>query len=100
MLLSLANVKEDVLSVSSFSVSIILPRSLSAYLGVQSPACKEDNLVCSKLGAHLVLKAVLGFEIEADCIPFQEKGIQFSNTIIEAQAVQIIDGVQVEVDVS
>ncbi|KAG6909832.1 hypothetical protein DXG01_015105 [Tephrocybe rancida] len=62
---------------------------------VQSPACKEGNLVCSKLGAHLVLKCLLGLEIDPDNVPMQ--GImQDLVTVVEAQPVRAVDGVRVE----
>jgi len=67
------------------------------FIGVQSPACREDNLVCSKLGAHLILKCILGLDIEQGTVPFQGDGINDLVTVVEAQSVRAIDGIQVEV---
>ncbi|KAG6833473.1 hypothetical protein H0H87_006045 [Tephrocybe sp. NHM501043] len=65
-------------------------------LGVQSSACKEGNLVCSKLGAHLVLKCLLGLEIDPDNIPLQGEGLQDLETVVEAETVRAIESVRVE----
>lgn len=66
---------------------------------VQSPACKEGNLVCSKIGAFLVLQTVLGFEIDSTSIPFQGDGAQSLDTIVAASPVHAIDGIQEETDI-
>lgn len=69
------------------------------FLGVQSPACKEGNLVCSKIGALLILKSVLGFEIDSTSISVQGDSSQ-ANTIVEAAPVPTVDEIQVEVDIT
>ncbi|KAG5645882.1 hypothetical protein DXG03_005029 [Asterophora parasitica] len=61
---------------------------------VQSPACREGNLVCSKIGALLVIKCILGLEINEDSVPFQD--VVAHDTVVEAESVRIIDDVQVE----
>ncbi|KAG5716255.1 putative ATP-dependent helicase HRQ1 [Termitomyces sp. T112] len=61
----------------------------------QSSFCKENNLVCSKLGAHLILKCLLGTEIDPDSVPIQND-VQKSRTVVEAEMVHAIEGVQVE----
>jgi len=66
---------------------------------VQSPACKEGNLVCSKIGALLVLESILGLEIDPSSIPYQGDGTQPLDTIVEASSVCAIDGIQVEIDI-
>jgi DEAD/DEAH box helicase domain-containing protein len=68
-------------------------------LGVQSPACKEGNLVCSKIGALLVLQSILGFEIDSTSIPFLGDGTLPLDTIVEASPVRAIDRIQVEADI-
>ncbi|KAG6874311.1 hypothetical protein C0995_001536 [Termitomyces sp. Mi166 len=62
----------------------------------QSSSCKENNLVCSKLGAHLVLKCLLGTEIDPDGVPIQDD-VQILRTVVEAETVRAIEGVQVEI---
>jgi hypothetical protein len=64
--------------------------------GVQSPSCKEGNQVSSKLGARVILRGILGLDVDADSIPIQINDAW--NTVIEAQCVRPVDGVQVEVD--
>ena len=51
----------------------------------------------SKSGAHLVLKAVLGMAIDPDCVASQSD-VEAMETIVEAQAVPAVEGIQVESD--
>ncbi|KLO10412.1 DEAD/H helicase [Schizopora paradoxa] len=60
-----------------------------------SSYCKENNEVASKLGAQVLLRGVLGLPIDADAIPEQEDG-SFTVTIVEAQTVRAVEGVEVE----
>jgi DEAD/DEAH box helicase domain-containing protein len=64
---------------------------------VQSPACREGNLVCSKIGALLVFQTILGVEIVSTSIPVQ--GDIAEPTIVEAFPVRAIDRIQVEADI-
>ncbi|KDQ60612.1 hypothetical protein JAAARDRAFT_555490 [Jaapia argillacea MUCL 33604] len=64
---------------------------------VNSPSCREGNVVSSKLGAFVVLKSLLGLPIDPDSIPEQyEEPLQGYQTIIEAPPVRAIVGVDVE----
>lgn len=63
--------------------------------GIISSYCKENNEVASKLGAQVLLRGVLGLPIDADAIPEQEDG-SFTVTIVEAQTVRAVEGVEVE----
>ncbi|KAF9456135.1 P-loop containing nucleoside triphosphate hydrolase protein [Collybia nuda] len=63
---------------------------------VQSPSCKEGNVVCSKLGALLVLKGILGIYIDAQSVSLQ--GNETWDTIVEAPTVRNAEEVQVEHD--
>lgn len=63
--------------------------------GVISSYCKENNEVASKLGAQVLLRGVLGLPIDVDAIPEQEDG-NFTITVVEAQTVRAVEGVQVE----
>jgi DEAD/DEAH box helicase domain-containing protein len=64
--------------------------------GVQSAACKEGNEVSSKIGAYVILRAILGLEIDADSIPVQTEGLHVFNTVVEASSVRTLQGVDVE----
>lgn len=66
------------------------------FLGVQSPACKEGNKVCSKIGALVVMQDILGLDVDAEAIPFQGDGAW--NTIVEAPSVRNAEGIEVELD--
>lgn len=69
--------------------------SLICHEGVQSAFCKEGNKVCSKLGAELILKQILGLDINQDGIPYRMDPLPH-NTIVEAFPVSVADGVNVE----
>lgn len=65
-------------------------------IGVDSPACKEANEVSSKLGAQVILCGILGLTIDLNAIPDYDPG-SVPETIIEAESVRALDGVEVEV---
>ena len=66
------------------------------FLGVQSAVCKEGNEVSSKIGAQIILRAILGLEIDADSIPVQTERLNTFRTIVEASNVPAEKGVAVE----
>jgi DEAD/DEAH box helicase domain-containing protein len=56
-------------------------------------------LVSSKIGAQIVLRAVLGVHIDADAIPEQDDPSfdESAETVVEASSVKVaVDGVRVE----
>ncbi|KAG8858046.1 hypothetical protein FRB91_010520 [Serendipita sp. 411] len=61
---------------------------------IQSTTCKESNIVSSKLGARVVLRGLLNLPLEESAIPLDETGI--TNTIVDAEPVRIVPGVEVE----
>ncbi|KAH9930993.1 P-loop containing nucleoside triphosphate hydrolase protein [Fomitopsis serialis] len=64
---------------------------------IDSPTCKEGNLVSSKTGALVVLKAILGRPIDVDLIPeYPEPIAATQDTIIPATAVRAAEGIEVE----
>ncbi|OBZ75158.1 putative ATP-dependent helicase HRQ1 [Grifola frondosa] len=64
---------------------------------VDSPSCKEGNLVSSKVGALIILKALLGRPIDVDLISDHTPAADgVYNTIVEATSVRVIEGVEVE----
>lgn len=63
-------------------------------IGVQSANCKESNVVSSKLGARVVLRGLLDLPLEEDAIPLDVNGI--TNTVVDAEPVQVVPGVEVE----
>jgi DEAD/DEAH box helicase domain-containing protein len=65
--------------------------------GVQSPLCKVGSRVSSKLGARLILRGILGLEIDVDAIPMQNGGFDWS-TVVEATSVRVVGNVPVETD--
>lgn len=65
--------------------------------GVHSPLCKEGNKVSSKLGAQLILRGILGLEIDVDSIPMQDVEQDWS-TVVEATSVRLVGNVPVETD--
>ena len=71
---------------------------ISRLIGVQSPACKEGNVVCPKIGALLVLQTILGLKIDLSSIPLQSGWAEWE-TIVEASPVRAV-GVQVELEMS
>ncbi|OJT01605.1 ATP-dependent helicase HRQ1 [Trametes pubescens] len=66
---------------------------------VDSPACKEGNVVSSKTGALIVLKALLGRPIDVDLLhhePEDTAHTHVHDTVVEAVSVRTADGVEVE----
>ncbi|KAG1749078.1 DEAD H helicase [Suillus paluster] len=64
------------------------------YKCIHSATCSEGNVVASKAGALLVLKALLNLDIDTNSVA-QQPG-QGPDTIVEATYVRPLDGVQVE----
>ncbi|KAM6500695.1 P-loop containing nucleoside triphosphate hydrolase protein [Amanita muscaria] len=62
---------------------------------VQSPACKENNEVCSKLGAAIIIKTLLGRPLDPQQIT-QQTVLHGLNTIIMSGSVPASDGVVIE----
>ncbi|KAG1759683.1 DEAD H helicase [Suillus occidentalis] len=62
---------------------------------IHSATCSEGNVVASKIGALLILKALLNFDIDANSVAMQS-GSQGFETIVEAMYIRPLDGVQVE----
>jgi DEAD/DEAH box helicase domain-containing protein len=67
-----------------------------AVSGVQSGLCREDNQVSSKFGAHLILRSMLGFDVDPDTIPQQHERIGAFQTVVEATYIRPVDGTEVE----
>lgn len=64
---------------------------------IDSLSCKEGNLVSSKTGALIVLKAILGHPIDVDLIPEYPPEISnLPSTVVQAPAVRTAPGVEVE----
>ncbi|KAH9951273.1 DEAD/H helicase [Amylocystis lapponica] len=63
---------------------------------VDSPSCKEGNLVSSKAGALIILKALLGRPIDVDLIPEQPPSNTVHDTVVAATSVKATEGVRVE----
>ncbi|KAG9101110.1 hypothetical protein FRC06_003338 [Ceratobasidium sp. 370] len=64
---------------------------------VRGMKCAEGNIVCSKVGASLILKSLLDIEIDPDTVPnFGASDVP--DTIIEAESVRTASGVKVEFD--
>lgn len=77
--------------------------SVHTITGVQSPSCKEGNKVSSKLGALLILKGILGMEIDPDSVPYEiddRPGPQGHDSIVDASPVRTTGDVEVEVTVA
>ncbi|KAG2149330.1 DEAD H helicase [Suillus clintonianus] len=62
---------------------------------IHSATCSEGNAVASKIGALLILKALLNLDIDADSIA-KQFGSRGPETIVEATYVRPLDGIQVE----
>ncbi|KAF8556873.1 P-loop containing nucleoside triphosphate hydrolase protein [Imleria badia] len=63
---------------------------------IHSATCREENKVSSKLGALLVLRGFLDLEINAESIPERVDEETGFDTIVEADYVRAVDGVEVE----
>lgn len=42
-------------------------------IGISSTVCSQGNIVCSKIGAQVVLASLLGYTIDVDAIPEQQE---------------------------
>ena len=70
---------------------------MNATIGVVSPSCKEGNLVSSKAGALVIIKALLGQPIDIDLLDRQSGQSQpLHDTVVEAITVRVAEGVEVE----
>lgn len=67
-----------------------------SFKGIHSTTCKQGNEVSNKLGCHLILRSILGMDIDPDSIPDQDEMFEVYNTIVEAEQVRAVDGVEVE----
>ncbi|EPQ58049.1 P-loop containing nucleoside triphosphate hydrolase protein [Gloeophyllum trabeum ATCC 11539] len=66
---------------------------------VNSPSCKEGNVVSSKLGALLILKTILEMPIDPNAFQDQyESPDEAHQTIVQASFVRPVEGVEVEAD--
>ncbi|KAK0240550.1 P-loop containing nucleoside triphosphate hydrolase protein [Armillaria nabsnona] len=64
---------------------------------VQSPSCKEGNKVCSKSGALVILKALLGYEVDPDSIPDEHDTFEGgTDTIVSASHVRKLGDIEIE----
>jgi hypothetical protein len=90
-----ANVMGDAENVR-LVISETYKKSYRRTAGILSPSCREHNEVRSKLGAQIILRAILGLEIDTDRIPRLDG--PWSTTIVEASRVRQADGVQIELD--
>lgn len=89
------NATKDAQHVSGQSIAFV--RCSFCIIGIDSPSCKEGNLVSSKTGALIVLKAILGRPIDVDLIPeYPPANNSLHDTIIEAIAVRAAEGIEVE----
>lgn len=66
------------------------------FAGVISSNCKENNLVISKPGALIILKAILGKPIDRDLLIPSDNDALTHETVVPATPVRTIDGVQTE----
>ncbi|KAF7972104.1 hypothetical protein HWV62_18928 [Athelia sp. TMB] len=67
------------------------------YKCVQSPLCRDGNQIFSKIGAQLILRSLVGLEIDPESIPVQNEGTSKFQTVVEASYVRPLDGTQVEI---
>lgn len=65
--------------------------------GVDSPACKEHNEVSSKLGAQVILRGILGLSLGLSDFPDVDDSEAVAETVIDAESVGAIEGIEVEV---
>ncbi|TCD65415.1 hypothetical protein EIP91_002714 [Steccherinum ochraceum] len=65
---------------------------------VVSPACRENNVVSSKVGAAIVLKALAGLPVDVDLLVPQDAPSAAFDTITEAPIVSVAQGVELEKD--
>lgn len=72
------------------------PKRHRPFPGIHSTKCKEENKVASKLGALLILRGLLSLEIDPEIIPERVDEETGFDTIVEADYVRAVDGVEVE----
>ncbi|KAK0448318.1 P-loop containing nucleoside triphosphate hydrolase protein [Desarmillaria tabescens] len=66
---------------------------------VQSPSCTEGNKVCSKSGALVILKALLGYEVDPASIPDEHDTFEGgTDTIVSASHVRKLGDIEIERD--
>lgn len=69
---------------------------------IQSPACKEHNKVSSRRGCLIILKALLGYEIDLNSIPMWAVDEELLRgeyvTVVAARPVLATGGMQVDVE--
>ncbi|KAF8630367.1 hypothetical protein AX15_002931 [Amanita polypyramis BW_CC] len=63
---------------------------------VHSPLCRENNEVSSKTGAAIIIKTLLGRQVDPQQIP-EQRVIHGLNTIVAAATVRGADGAEVEI---
>ncbi|KAI0670538.1 DEAD/H helicase [Trametes maxima] len=64
---------------------------------VDSPSCKEGNVVACKAGALVVLKALLNKPIDVDLLQHDPvDSAEVHDTVVEATSVRAVEGVEVE----
>lgn len=73
-----------------------LKHDMDSFSGIHSATCREENKVSSKLGALLVLRGLLNLEINPESIPKRMDEETGFDTIVEADYVRAVDGVEVE----
>ena len=61
-------------------------------LGITSPVCSEGNIVTSKIGAGVILKALLNIRIDVDTLPDgDEKGTSIETIVPVKELVKEAD---------
>ncbi len=94
-LVATAKTSRAVLNVSHLTSVLVQPKQRSP--GVQSPSCKEGNKVCSKSGALVILKALLGYEVDPDSIPDEHDTFEGgTDTIVSASHVRKLGDIEIE----
>ncbi|KAG7452862.1 uncharacterized protein BT62DRAFT_31906 [Guyanagaster necrorhizus] len=90
-----ATISRDVLNVSNLILVSKQPQQWSP--GVQSPSCTEGNKVCSKSGALVILKALLGYEVDPASIPDEHDTFEGgTDTIVSASHVRKLGDIKIE----
>ncbi|KAH7889934.1 DEAD H helicase [Phlebopus sp. FC_14] len=63
---------------------------------IHSANCKEENKVASKIGALVILRGILNLEVNPDSIPAATDEATGFDTIVDADYVRAVDGVEIE----
>lgn len=73
-------------------------RIVSSSLGIEAANCRSGYLVTNKLGATLVLRAILNLPIDEDAIPDPDPEVAFNmpETVREATDVKALATIEVE----